>query len=265
MTIPSPSTSAPSPVRTFKTDDLSVRVYGSRADLAAAAAGEVCAYLKEVLQRQGSAAVILATGNSQIEFLKQLVALGGVDWSHVTLFHMDEYLGISADHKASFRRYMRERVEGLVKPQAFHYLEGDCPEPIAECERYSALLQAQPIDLCCLGVGENGHLAFNDPPVANFEDPRLVKLVQLDHACRMQQVNEGHFPGLEAVPQYALTLTIPALCKARKMVCLSPETRKAKAIQAALRGPIAASCPASALRRQPQAVLLLDLDSAALL
>ena len=252
----------PNPVKSFQVDALSVRVYASRDELSAAAAQEVNAYLRVRLAGQPAVAAILATGNSQLEFLKRLVALGNIDWSRVTLFHMDEYLGISADHKATFRRYMRERVEGFVHPRAFHYLEGDAPEPIAECDRYTELLRAQPIDLCCLGIGENGHLAFNDPPVANFEDKRLVKIVELDTACKQQQVGEGHFPSLEAVPAYALTLTIPALCFARKMVCLAPEKRKAAAVKNALRGPVATACPASVLRRQSHATLLLDQDSA---
>jgi glucosamine-6-phosphate deaminase len=251
--------------KTFHIDALPVRVYASREDLSAAAAHEVNGYLQAVLAKKASAAAILATGNSQIEFLKRLVALGGIDWSRVTLFHMDEYLGISRDHPASFRRYMRERVQALVSPNAFHYLEGDAPEPISECDRYTELLRAQPVDLCCLGIGENGHLAFNDPPVANFEDERAVKIVQLDLACKQQQVREGHFPDIDAVPPYALTLTIPTLCAARKMVCLCPEARKAKAVKNALRGPITTACPASILRRQPHAELLLDLDSAGLL
>ncbi len=265
MTSTAPLHSAPTPTTSLKIDALPVRIYASRADVSAAAAVEVHSYLSTLQERQASVAVILATGNSQIEFLKQLVAMGGIEWSRITLFHMDEYLGISADHEASFRRYMRERVESLVKPKVFHYLGGDCLEPLDECERYSALLRAQPIDLCCLGIGENGHLAFNDPPVANFDDKRLVKIVQLDLACKLQQANEGHFPSVEAVPPYALTLTIPALFSARKIVCLCPETRKAKAVKAALQGPISTACPASYLRTQSHASLLLDLDSAALL
>lgn len=253
------------PLRTFKADALDVRVYDSRADLSEAVAHEVRDYLAAALAANGSAAAILATGNSQIQFLARLVALGGVDWSRVTLFHMDEYLGISGDHPASFRRYMRERVEALVKPRAFHYLAGDAPLPLDECRRYADLLRAQPIDLCCLGIGENGHVAFNDPPVANFDDPDLVKLVKLDDACKTQQVKEGHFPDLGAVPAYAYTLTVPALCQTRRMLCLAPETRKAKPVKDALQGPVSTACPASILRRQPHASLLLDMDSAALL
>jgi glucosamine-6-phosphate deaminase len=252
-------------IRSFTADSLPVRVYANRADLAEEAAAEVNHYLCEVLFEQEFAAVILATGNSQIEFLERLIQLTGVDWSRITLFHMDEYLGLPATHSASFRRYMREKVESLVKPRRFHYLEGDALEPIEECERYSELLRAQPIDLCCLGIGENGHIAFNDPPVANFEDRHDVKIVKLDEACRRQQANEKHFPDLDSVPEYALTLTIPVLCSARKMVCIAPETRKAKAVQAALEGPVSTVCPASILRRQSHAVLLLDTDSAGLL
>jgi len=221
--------------------------------------------LTERLQQQGSAAVILATGNSQIQFLDALIAIGDLDWSHITLFHMDEYLGIDANHTASFRRYLRERVESRVHPRTFNYIAGDAALPLDECARYSDLLRKQPIDLCCLGIGENGHLAFNDPPVAKFEDPHSVKLVQLDRACREQQVNEGHFPNLAAVPQYAFTLTIPALCAAKRMLCVAPEKRKAQAVHDALRGPISTACPASWLRKQPHATLFLDSDSASLL
>jgi len=255
---------AHAPIKQFQVDALAVRVYASQTDLSQDAAHLAHTYLLEVLARQETAAAILATGNSQITFLKALIELGGVDWSRITLFHMDEYLGIAGDHKASFRRYMRERVASLVKPRAFHYLEGDALLPMDECARYTKLLRAQPIDLCCLGVGENGHLAFNDPPIANFEDAQVVTIAKLDEACRMQQVGEGHFINLDAVPQYALTLTVPTLCS-KKVICVAPEKRKAKAVKAALQGPISSACPASVLRRYPQATLLVDLDSTSLL
>jgi glucosamine-6-phosphate deaminase len=249
----------------FQADALSVRVYPTQTDLAADVAQLAQAHLQKVLAQKTSAAVILATGNSQIKFLEQLITLGGVDWSRITLFHMDEYLGIDANHTASFRRYMRERVEQRIKPKVFHYIEGDAALPLDECKRYAELLAARPIDLCCLGIGENGHLAFNDPPVASFDDPHKVKLVQLDRACRQQQVSEGHFPALEAVPRYAFTLTIPTLCSAARMLCIAPEKRKAQAVYDALRGPIATACPASILRRQAHATLFLDTESASLL
>ncbi len=253
------------PIKTFQVDALSARVYAKQPELARDVAAIAQKYLPEILAKQGFAAAILATGNSQIQFLDELIRLGGVDWSRLTLFHMDEYLGLPADHPACFRRYMRERVEQRVQPRVFHYLAGDAEEPIKECDRYTKLLQAQPIDLCCLGVGENGHIAFNDPPVADFNDPRSVKLVKLDLKCRQQQVGEGHFPSVEAMPQYALTLTIPALCSAKKMLCIVPETRKAQAVRDMLRGPVSPACPASWLRKQPQATVFLDTDSASLL
>jgi glucosamine-6-phosphate deaminase len=253
------------PIKTFQVDALSARVYAGQTELSQDVARIAQAHLRETLAAKGSAAVILATGNSQIKFLEELIRLGGVEWSRITLFHMDEYLGISGEHKASFRRYMRERVEGRVKPRIFHYLEGDALLPMDECDRYTKLLRAQPIDLCCLGVGENGHLAFNDPEVANFEDQRAVSIVKLDEKCRRQQVGEGHFPDMGAVPQYALTLTIPTLCSAKKMLCISPEKRKAQAVKDALQGPISTACPASILRRQPHATIFLDTDSTSLL
>src|SRR5882672_11106404 len=258
-------TTGSAPVKTFEADALAVRVYGTPGDLAQDAARIAQQHLRETLAGQGTAAVILATGNSQIQFLQELGALGGLDWSRVTFFHMDEYLGIDANHRASFRRYLRERVAVRLQPKQFHYLEGDALLPLHECQRYARLLSAQPIDLCCLGIGENGHLAFNDPPVADFDDPHPVKLVKLDEACRQQQVGEGHFPDLNTVPQYAFTLTIPTLCSARRMLCIVPEQRKARAVRETLRGAIGQACPASFLRQQSHCTLFLDRDSASLL
>ncbi len=249
----------------FRVDDLLVQIYNSEAEMAQEVAEITQKYLQYVLQQQDTAAVLLATGNSQLKFLDALIALGGIDWSRVILFHLDEYLGITADHPASFRRYMRERVEKRVCPQQFHYIEGDALQPVAECDRYTKLLQAQPIDLCCLGVGENGHLAFNDPAVAHFQDPYAVKLVKLDLANRQQQVNTGHFPNLDSVPQYAFSVTLPLICSAQKILCLAPEKRKAQAVKEMLQGSISSKYPASILRQQSQATLFLDVNSASLL
>lgn len=239
-----------------------MRVYATEPQMAADAARMAQQHLRDTLAAQGSAAVILASANSQIQFLEALLRLGEIDWSRVTLFHMDEYLGLSADHPASFRRFMRERVAQRVQPSIFHYIGGDAMEPLAECDRYAALLCAEPIDLCCLGIGENGHIAFNDPPVADFADPRMIKLVKLDEACRRQQVGEGHYPDLAAVPQYAFTLTVPTLCAARRMLCIVPEKRKAAAVRDALQGPVSTACPASFLRQQGHCTLFLDAESA---
>ncbi|MBD2387206.1 glucosamine-6-phosphate deaminase [Cylindrospermum sp. FACHB-282] len=249
----------------FRVDELMVQIYNSEVEMAQDVAEIAHKYLQNLLQEQDTVAVLLATGNSQLKFLDALIALGGVDWSRITLFHLDEYLGISADHAASFRRYLRERVDQRVAPKEFHYIEGDALQPIAECDRYTKLLQAQPIDLCCLGIGENGHLAFNDPAVANFQDIHSIKLVKLDTVNRQQQVNTGHFSNLEAVPQYAFTVTIPMICSAKKIICLVPETRKAKVVKKILYGDITTDYPASILRQQPQATLFLDVNSASLL
>ena len=250
------------PVKTFQLDDLSVHIHNSVDQMALSGAQLIHTYLQNLLSQQGTASIILATGNSQIKFLEALIDLGRIDWSQITLFHLDEYLGIEANHNASFRRYLRERVEKRVLPAVFHYIEGDTTQPLHECDRYTRLLLAQPIDLCCLGVGENGHLAFNEPSVADFHDSHQVKLVKLESATRQQQVDEGHFPSLEAVPQYAFTLTIPMICTAKKILCLAPEKRKAKVVQKILQGPISTSYPASVLRTQAQATLFLDTDSA---
>lgn len=249
----------------FTVDDLLVHVQPSLEDLARVAADAAANHLRIVLTRQDSATVILASAASQIRFLDHLTSLPAIDWARITLFHMDEYLGITDSHPASFRRFLRERVQHRVHPAAFHYLAGDADLPLTECARYTKLLRAQPIDLCCLGVGENGHLAFNDPPVADFDDPHTVKLVKLDNACRQQQVGEGAFPKLDAVPQFAYTLSIPTLCAARSILGIVPESRKAQAIHQTLTGPVHTACPASILRRQSHATLFLDPDSAALL
>ncbi|KAB8315681.1 glucosamine-6-phosphate deaminase [Tolypothrix campylonemoides VB511288] len=249
----------------FRVDALQVLVYNSEVELAQDVAEIAQKYLQHTLEEKDAAALLLATGNSQIQFLEALIALGGVDWSRITCFHLDEYLGISADHSASFRRYLRERVEKQVSPKEFHYIEGDAIEPLVECDRYTKLLQAQPIDLCCLGVGENGHLAFNDPAVADVNDPYKVKLVKLDTVNRQQQVNTGYFPNLESVPQYAFTLTLPMICSANKIICLALGKRKATIVKQMLEGGITTDCPASILRTQQQATLFLDVDSAALL
>lgn len=253
------------PTQIFQVDSLSVRLYNGEAELAHDLAQLVQNYLQDTLSQQGTATVILATGNSQIKFLEALVGLGGVDWSKVTLFHLDEYLGIDANHSASFRRYLQARVENLVKPKQFHYIEGDAVQPLAECERYTKLLQAQPIDLCCLGLGNNGHLAFNEPSVADFNDTQSVKLVKLDKSTRLSQIDSGHFPFLEAVPQYAFTLTISMICSTKKIFCLAPGKRKASAVKEMLQRSIFQGYPASILRTQAQATLFLDADSASLL
>lgn len=243
-------------------DALRVRVFRDARSLGAAAAWDASTILRDAIATRGVAHAMFATGNSQFDFLAVLVLDDTIDWTRVIGFHMDEYVGIAADHPASFRRYLRERLVERVPLAAFHFVEGDATDPLTECERYSALLRDHALDLCCLGIGENGHLAFNDPPVADFDDPLDVKVVELDDACRRQQVGEGHFPDVAAVPTRAITVTIPALLRASAVLAIVPEARKADPVRRALTGPIDTGCPASVLRQQAQATLYLDADSA---
>ena len=206
---------------------------------------------------------MFASGNSQLAFLAVLLEPGTVDWTRVVGFHMDEYVGIPATHPASFARYMREHIVRRAPVREFHCIDGAASDPTGECERYAALLRAHPLDLCCLGIGENGHLAFNDPPVADFDDPLDVKIVRLDDACKAQQVGEGHFPDPASVPPTAITVTIPALLRARAVLAIVPEARKAEPVRAAFTGPVSPTCPASILQRTPHATVYLDPASAA--
>ena len=229
------------------------------------AARALAAAVRGAIEARGSARVILATGNSQFPLMAALADnpdTYGVDWSKVTVFHMDEYVGIDADHTASFRRWMRERVVETFGPATMHYIDGNA-DPEAECARYEALLREAPIDLTCMGIGENGHLAFNEPYVAKFDDPRWTNVITLDETSRRQQVGEGHFPDLEAVPATAISLSIPALLSAEQIVVCAPESRKAAAVHATVHDEISTACPATILRRASQATLYLDSDSAA--
>jgi glucosamine-6-phosphate deaminase len=246
-------------------DGATVRVHADVAALARAAADEALEVMRAAVAARGTAHVMFATGNSQLAFVHQLVEqTAGVPWSECVVFHMDEYVGVGPDHPAGFQHWIRQRIVEPARPKAAHYLEG-LADPEAECLRYADLLRRHPLDLCCLGIGENGHLAFNDPPVADFADRRDVKVVELDATCRQQQVNEGHFAGLEAVPTHAITVTIPALLRAGRVLAIVPEARKAEPVRGALTGPIATSCPASALRTIAHATIHLDRDSAGLL
>jgi len=251
--------------RTRTVDQLTVEIFPDVAELARAAARTAADSLRTAIAERGAANVMLATGNSQLVFLAELVTCADIDWGRVTAFHMDEYVGLPPTHAASFQRYMRERVAANLPFQAFHYLQGDTGDAEHEARRYADLLRTHPLDLCCCGIGENGHLAFNDPPVADFDDPLDVKVVVLEPASRRQEVAEGHFATIDDVPAEAITVTIPALLRARRVLAIVPEQRKAAPVRAALEGPITTACPASYLRTQPHATLYLDADSASLL
>lgn len=251
------------PVRETKVQDLRVSVYRTNEELGQAAAEEAAGIIQGAIEERGEAHVILATGNSQLTFLAALRARQDIEWSKVHIFHMDEYVGIDAEHRASFPAFLRRHLVDHINPRAFYPLQTQVGELDTICQEYEALLRAHPADLCALGIGENGHLAFNDPPFADFSDPVWVKVVRLDERSRQQQVGEGHFARIEEVPQHAVTLTIPALLAARWVLAIVPEARKAEAVQRALEGPISEACPASILRKTPHAHLFLDTHSAA--
>jgi glucosamine-6-phosphate deaminase len=208
--------------------------------------------------------VIAATGASQFDFLAALTALLDVDWGRVEMFHLDEYVGIPDTHPASFRRYLRERVVEKVHPRVFHYLAGDAADPAAECRRVGALLVRAPVDVAFVGIGENGHLAFNDPP-ADFDTDEPYLIVELDEPCRRQQLGEGWFESLAQVPRRAISMSIRQILKSREILCVVPDARKARAVAECLGGEVTPLHPSSILQTHPATTVFLDRDSAALL
>ncbi|MBL9188612.1 MAG: 6-phosphogluconolactonase [Opitutaceae bacterium] len=258
------------PSRYFTAGRLAVEVHADRPALGLAAAQAAAAYLHDVIAARGEARVIFACAPSQNEFLSSLLTVSrtghtAVDWSRVTAFHMDDYVGLAGTHPQSFRRYLHEHFLSQVKIGRFHPLPAEEPDAAAVAARYSALLAEKPIDLIALGIGENGHIAFNDPPVADFEDPQLVKVVELDRACREQQVADGCFPNFDAVPRHAFTLTVSVFRRATRLSIHVPGPRKASAVRATVEGPITTACPASILRLHPAATLFIDRAASALL
>jgi glucosamine-6-phosphate deaminase len=250
--------------QTFFRDRLEVRVFGDRTAAGAAGAEIAARIIREEMEHAGSAAVVFASAVSQDPFLAAL-RTQEIDWPRLTAFHMDEYTGMSGDHPASFRRFLRDRLFNHVPVSAFHQLDGEAADAAAECERYATLLrQAEPC-LVIMGIGENGHLAFIDPPVCDFSDPRNVRPVELDEVCRMQQVHDGAFESLEDVPPRALSLTVPFFLRVPRALVFVNGKHKSAAVRAALQGPVAEACPASALRRHPSAVLFLDPAAASML
>jgi glucosamine-6-phosphate deaminase len=251
------------PARVFSRGRLEVVVSPDRAALGRAAAAAVADHLKRAVARDGRAAAIFASAPSQDELLGALRADGAIPWDRITAFHLDEYVGLPAGHPASFRRFLADRLFAHVPVRAFHGLAGDAADAEAECARYAALLREEQPGLVVLGIGENGHLAFIDPPVCDFSEPRDVRVVELDEACRRQQVHDGAFATLDAVPRTALSLSIPFLMRVPRAVAIVPGPAKRAAVKAALDGPVTCACPASVLRRHPDARLYLDVESAA--
>lgn len=251
--------------RIENTQSVAVHVHATREEMGQAAAGAVRAAMLNMLRNQPRIRMIFAAAPSQNEFLAALVRFTDIPWERVIGLHMDEYFGLSKDAPQSFGEFLRKRLFDLVPFGRVEYMDPTTTDPVAECARYAAVLAQSRVDIVCLGIGENGHLAFNDPPIADFADPLTVKVAYLDERCRLQQVNDGCFPSLAEVPKEALTLTVPALLSAPKIFGVVPGQRKAQAVHDALRGPISTACPASALRTHLDVELFLDAQSASLL
>ncbi|MCL4540950.1 MAG: glucosamine-6-phosphate deaminase [Chloroflexi bacterium] len=248
----------------FSVDSLAVEVYPDRQALGSAAAGTVAGWLRQALTERDRVGAIFASAPSQDEFLASLVTEPNLDWSRVVAFHLDEYVGLPSDMPQSFAHFLRQRLFDRVHPGVVHYLDS-LDDPERACQRYANLLASQPLAVACIGIGENGHLAFNDPHIADFADPFLVKPVEIDEVSRAQQVHDGCFLRIDLVPRRALTVTLPAILSAERIAIMVPGSTKARAIQAALQGPITTSCPASILRRHPHAVLFVDEPAVGLL
>jgi glucosamine-6-phosphate deaminase len=242
---------------------MNIKTFPSKAELAQVAAGDAAVTIREAIATRGAARIIAATGASQFEFLDALTKTPGVDWTKVEMFHLDEYVGVSDQAPASFCRYLRERLIDRVGLKKYHLLDG-AQDPAAVIAHVSAEIRKAPIDVAFAGVGENGHLAFNDPP-ANFDTDEAYMVVDLDEACRRQQLGEGWFPTLADVPRQALSMTIKQLMKATQILCIAPDARKAKAIKACFGGEVSPAAPASILQNHPNTTLYLDKESAALL
>ena len=236
----------------------------TKVEMAQAAAQKAASYLNGAILARGAANLILATGASQFEMLSHLVTLE-VDWSKVTAFHLDEYIGLPLAHPASFRRYLQERFAGKVPYLSkFHYVNGEAADPHAECQRLGRLLRSLRVDLACIGIGENGHLAFNDPP-ADFETSEPYIIVDLDEACRRQQVGEGWFPDLASVPRQAISMSIRQIMQSESIVCTVPDERKAEAVRQTVEAEVTNRVPATILQTHPRCWLFLDRPAASLL
>lgn len=241
-------------------DALLVRVFETRQAMGAAAGNDVTTKIKELLAQQATLRIVFAAAPSQNELLNFLAHADGIDWSRIDVFHMDEYVGLSADAPERFSYFLTTSLFAKVSPRSVNLID-DSAGAEAACQRYSQLLGQGPIDIVCLGIGENGHLAFNDPPVADFDDPERIKRVQLDDICRQQQVHDGCFPSFDDVPKEALTLTIPTLLSGHHLFCVVPGKMKRQAVRAMLTGPITTACPASILRQHPDCTLYVDTDA----
>jgi len=236
-------------------------IYKTKQEMGNAAAAQAADAIKQAIEEKGEANIILATGTSQFETIKSLTS-SGIDFSKVTMFHLDEYIGLPADHPASFRKYLKERfVDKVPALKAVHFVEGDAENPQQECQRLGDIIAKNPIDVALIGIGENGHLAFNDPP-ADFETEQPYIIVELDEKCRAQQMGEGWFKTLEQVPRRAISMSIRQIIKSACLIVSVPEKRKAEAVKNALEGKVTNICPASILQTHKSCKIFLDSDAA---
>lgn len=248
-------------IKEFYCDKLHVRVFDSRAAMGECAGREAAECIKELLKTRESINVMFAAAPSQNETLAELIRDPDIDWSRVNAFHMDEYVGLAPEHPAGFRNFLNRAIFGLKNFKSVNLINGNAADAWQEAARYDQLLRDHPLDVCLLGVGENGHIAFNDPPVADFADSAFVKVVELEARCRQQQVNDGCFETIDQVPTHALTVTIPGLTHAGAMFCTVPAATKAEAIDHMVHDAVSTACPATILRRHDCAKLYTDPDS----
>jgi len=248
-------------LKEFKAGELTVKIYETRAIMGREAANEAAALIKKLLEEKAEVNIVFAAAPSQNEFLASLSTAEGIDWGRINAFHMDEYIGLHKDAPQGFGNFLRDRIFGKLPFKSINYLNGNAENAEEECKRYSGLLKAFPTDIVSMGIGENGHIAFNDPHVADFEDKEMVKVVELDERCRNQQVNDGCFKTINEVPTHALTLTIPALLAGKYIFCVVPGSTKTEAVTNTVKGEITTACPASILKKHSNAVLYVDRDS----
>ena len=249
------------PIFTDKIDELQLFVYTTRDDMGRSAANQVADCMKALLEKKDIIRMVFAAAPSQSEFLSTLTRIKDIPWDRVDAFHMDEYIGLENNASQRFSNFLKVNLFDIVKPRKVNLLTPNIKEPEVECERYTQLLEEGPIDIICLGIGENGHIAFNDPPVADFKDPQKVKIVELDQMCRQQQVNDGCFKTIDDVPTHAVTLTIPTMLSGDNLFCMVPGINKREAVKNALRGHITTDCPASILRTHKKCKFYVDTNS----
>ncbi|OGP76907.1 MAG: glucosamine-6-phosphate deaminase [Deltaproteobacteria bacterium RBG_16_49_23] len=252
-------------IHSFVVEKLKIKVFPDRKTMGKAAGEAVAAKMIEILHTRKELFMVFASAPSQEEFLEELSQSQGIAWNRITAFHLDEYIGLPGDAPQNFGHFLRVRLFDKVKTGRVYYINGMAKNPEDECKRYTSLLKGHPLNIACVGIGENGHLAFNDPPVADFNDPLPVKAVDLDPISREQQVHDKTFQDIESVPLKAITLTIPTVFSAKFIYCMVPAPTKAEAVRRTLEDPISTHCPATILRRHENATLFLDKDSARLI